>query len=78
VTTSRRRGFSPDSIRIFLAVYTTVQGLLLILFFGLLPHFTTKINSDDALNIVELILPLLSGQVGLLVGFYFGTEKAVQ
>ena len=69
---------SPDRtplIRGFLTIYTTLQALALILFFGMAPYFKMPIKSDESLGIVELVLPLFSGYVGLIVGFYFGTKE---
>lgn len=63
------------TIRAFLAIYATGQALALILFFGMAPYFKMHIKSDEALGIVELLLPLFSGYVGLIVGFYFGTKE---
>lgn len=65
-------------IRVLLTVFTTLQALALILIFGMGPHlpFSSKMQmkSEDALGIVELVLPVFSGYVGLIVGFYFGAK----
>lgn len=65
-------------MRAFLAVATTVQTLVFIVVFGMgpwLPGITHRMQSSDAKAIVELVLPVLSGYVGLIVGFYFGTKE---
>jgi hypothetical protein len=67
-----------DWLRGFLVVYTTLQALILILFFGTAPFLRLHIGSDEALGIVELVLPLLTGYVGLMLGFYFGTKDAAR
>jgi hypothetical protein len=64
-----------DRIRAFLTVYTTIQALLLIVFFGSAPFLNFKITSDESMGVVELILPLLTGYIGLMLGFYFGSRE---
>jgi hypothetical protein len=71
-----------DSIRSVMTIYVTVQGLLLILFFGAAPfiffHAPTnrlRISQDQAVGIVELILPIFTGYIGMILGFYFGTRE---
>ena len=65
-----------DKVRSLLTVYTTVQALLLILFFGVAPFARFKISSDDSMGVVELILPIFTGYIGMMLGFYFGTKDA--
>jgi hypothetical protein len=63
-----------ESMRSIMAVYTTSQALILILFFGSAPFIGLKIKSDEAMGVVELVLPILTGYVGLMLGYYFGTK----
>jgi hypothetical protein len=63
-----------EKIRAILTVYTTTQALVLILFFGSAPFISLKIRPEQSMGVVELILPILSGYIGLIVGFYFGTK----
>lgn len=69
-----------DSIRAVLTVYTTVQGLLLICFFGAAPFvrlgFKSGFDQPEAIGVVELILPVFTGYVGMMLGFYFGTKES--
>jgi hypothetical protein len=65
-----------DKVRSLLTVYTTVQALLLILFFGVAPFARFKISSDESMGVVELILPIFTGYIGMMLGFYFGTKDA--
>jgi hypothetical protein len=62
-------------IRAFLTIYTTMQALLLIVFFGSAPFIRLKVTPDESMGVVELILPLLTGYVGLMLGFYFGSQE---
>jgi hypothetical protein len=65
-----------DRIRAVLTIYTTVQALVLILFFGVAPFARLKISSDESMGVVELILPIFTGYIGMMLGFYFGTKDA--
>ena len=69
-----RQSKRDNFIRSVVTVYTTVQALLLILFFGSAPFVHLKIRPDQSMGVVELVLPLLTGYVGLMLGFYFGTK----
>jgi hypothetical protein len=75
---SNPNGGRSNKVRAFLTIYTTLQVLALILVFGMGPHlpagFRVAMDSKQALEIVELLLPVFSGYVGLIVGFYFGTK----
>jgi len=62
-------------MRAVLVVYTTVQSLALILFFGTAPFMSFKIKSEESLGVVELVLPLFTGYIGLIVGYYYGTKE---
>jgi hypothetical protein len=73
--TTKRNHAEDDRIRVFVTIYTTIQALLLILFFGSAPFLNLKIATDESMGIVELILPLLTGSLGLVLGFYFGTQE---
>ena len=64
-----------DAMRSFLTVYMTVQALLLILFFGCSPYFHLRIFPNEAMDIVQLVMPIFTGYLGLILGFYFGSEK---
>jgi hypothetical protein len=64
-----------DSIRSVLTIYTTVQGLLLIFFFGAVPFIGFKMSQEQAVGVVELILPVFTGYIGMMLGFYFGTKE---
>jgi len=65
-----------DKFRAFLTVYTTTQALLLILFFGVAPYHFSKIAPDESMGVVELILPILTGYIGMMLGFYFGSKDS--
>jgi hypothetical protein len=69
---SKRR--RDDTMRALLTVYTTMQALLLILFFGVAPFAHFKISSDESMGVVELILPIFTGYIGMMLGFYFGSK----
>lgn len=62
-------------VRSVLVVYTTSFALALILFFGAAPYMNLTITSDESMGIVELVLPLLTGYIGLMLGFYYGTQE---
>jgi hypothetical protein len=63
-----------NKMRALLTVYTTIQALLLILFFGVAPFAHFKISSDESMGVVELILPIFTGYIGMMLGFYFGSK----
>jgi hypothetical protein len=64
-----------DVMRIILAGYTTIQALALILFFGVAPFMRNPaIKPEESTGIVELLLPLFTGYIGTIVGFYFGLK----
>lgn len=67
---------SEAGIRAALTIYTTVQALLLILFFGVAPFARFKISADESMGVVELILPIFTGYIGMMLGFYFGSKDA--
>jgi hypothetical protein len=69
-------GKRDDRTRAILTVYTTVQALVLILFFGVAPFSHFKISSDESMGVVELILPIFTGYIGMMLGFYFGTKDS--
>lgn len=64
-----------DSVRSILTVYTTIQGLLLIFFFGAAPSIGLKMSQEQSVGVVELILPVFTGYIGMMLGFYFGTKE---
>ena len=65
-----------DLIRSVLTIYTTVQGLVLIFFFGAVPFMGCKMSQEQAVGVVELILPVFTGYIGMMLGFYFGTKES--
>jgi len=71
--TQRKRD---DRIRGLLTVYTTVQAFLLILFFGVAPFTLFKISSDESMGVIELLLPIFTGYIGMMLGFYFGSKDS--
>jgi len=73
--TSKPSNAKDESLRRFITVYITVQAFLLIVFFGCAPFLGFKIGSEEAMGVVELILPLLTGYIGLILGFYFGSQE---
>jgi hypothetical protein len=62
-------------IRAILAIYTTLQSFALLVFFAISPHLFRAIKRDEAQTIIELLLPLLCSQLGLIIGFYFGEKE---
>jgi hypothetical protein len=64
-----------ESVRSLLTVYATIQGLLLICFFGAAPFIGLKVSQEQSIGVVELILPVFAGYVGMMLGFYFGTKE---
>jgi hypothetical protein len=71
----RRWRTKDDLIRGVLVVYTTLFSLGLILFFGAAPYLSLQINPNESLGVVELVLPLLTGYIGLMLGYYYGTQE---
>jgi len=65
-----------EALRSILVVFTTIPPLALILFFGAAPYIGFRIRQDEALGIVEQVLPLFTGYLGAIVGFYFGKKAA--
>jgi hypothetical protein len=66
----------PDnSMRTFLTVYTTLQALFFVIFFGCAPFLHLRLRQNEAMDIVQLLMPILTGYLGLMLGFYFGSEK---
>jgi hypothetical protein len=63
-----------ETMRSILTVYTTSQALLLILFFGIAPYTLHKMRPDESMGVVELVLPLLTGYIGTILGYYFGSK----
>jgi hypothetical protein len=64
-----------SSMRVFLTVYTTAQALFLIVFFGCAPFLHLRLLQNEAMDIVQLVMPIFTGYLGLILGFYFGSEK---
>jgi hypothetical protein len=65
-----------ESVRSVLTIYTTIQGLLLIFFFGAAPFLGLKISQEQSVGVVELLLPVFTGYIGMMLGFYFGTKDS--
>ena len=74
----RRTSKKDDRMRAILVVYTTLQSFVLILFFGVAPFMNFKMRSEESLGIVELVLPLFTGYIGLMVGYYYGAKEHQQ
>jgi len=66
---------APDALRAILVIFATIPPLALILFFGAAPYIGLRIGQDEALEMVELVLPLFTGYLGTIVGFYFGKKS---
>ena len=64
----------PGALRAILVIFATIPPLALILFFGAAPYIGLRIGQDEALGMVELVLPLFTGYLGAIVGFYFGKK----
>ena len=71
----KSKSTNDNAVRGFVTVYITVQALALIVFFGCAPFINMKISSDESMGIVQLILPLFTGYIGLILGFYFGSQE---
>ena len=63
-----------EKMRSVLTVYTTTLALCLIIFFGVAPFVRLKIKPDESMGVVELVLPLLTGYIGMILGYYFGSK----
>ena len=63
-----------ETMRSVLTVYTTSLALILILFFGVAPFVRLKIKPDESMGVVELVLPILTGYIGTILGYYFGSR----
>jgi hypothetical protein len=46
----------------------------LIIFFGTAPYIGIRIGETESVGIVQLLMPLFTGYLGLILGFYFGTK----
>jgi hypothetical protein len=64
-----------DKVRSLLVMYTTIQAFALIVFFGIAPFVHFHIASDEALGVIEVVLPILTGYIGLMLGFYYGGKE---
>lgn len=73
---TKQQSTRDEWVRVILVVYTTLFSLALILFFGAAPYLNLEINSDESLGVVELVLPLLTGYLGLMLGYYYGTQES--
>jgi hypothetical protein len=61
-------------MRLVLALYVTLFPLLLILSFGFAAD-RGLIDKDNSHEVVEMLLPVFSGYLGLIVGYYFGKKE---
>jgi len=62
-------------MRQFLTIYITLQSLGLILFFGIAPFLEFKITPEEASGVVQILLPIFTGYIGTIVGWYFAEER---
>jgi hypothetical protein len=63
-----------DFMRVLLTVYTTLTAFLMIMFFGVAPFLGVRISPPEAIGVVEVVLPVFTGYIGLIVGYYFGVR----
>jgi len=70
-----KAGKKDDFVRAVLVIYCTLLSFGIILFFGTAPYLSLKITSDEAMGIVELVLPLFTGYIGLMLGYYYATQE---
>jgi hypothetical protein len=63
-----------DLMRAIVTIYTTGQALFLILFFGAAPFLGLKMKPEESINVVELLLPIMTGYIGMMLGYYFGSK----
>jgi hypothetical protein len=73
----KKRFRSDDVMRVVLTIYTTVFAFLLILFFGIAPFIGFRIAATEALGIIEVLLPVFTGYIGLIAGYYFGNKERI-
>jgi hypothetical protein len=62
------------TMRTVLTMYVTIQAFVLVMFFGVAPFVGLKILPPEAMSIVQLVLPLFTGYIGLILGHYFGSR----
>jgi hypothetical protein len=63
-------------MRAVIVAYIIVQSFGIILFFGTAPFLhSPSLKPDESKQIVDLLLPVFSGQLGCILGFYFGSKK---
>ena len=72
---SRRNSKSDQLIKVVLVLYTTLTAFLLIVFFATAPFVGLKITPSEGIGVVEVVLPLFTGYLGLILGHYFGTKE---
>jgi len=58
-----------------LAIYVTLQAFALLVFFVLAPYFAHHIEPSESWSVIEILLPLFTGYIGQIVGFYFGIRE---
>jgi hypothetical protein len=63
-------------MRFVIVTCACLQSLAFVLFFGLAPSFSAPvIKPGESRGILELLLPFFSGQIGSIVGYYFGSRE---
>ena len=64
-------------MRTAVAAYIIVQAFGAILFFGTAPFLhSPSLKPDESRQIVDLLLRIFSGQLGCILGYYFGSKRA--
>lgn len=64
-----------DLMRPVLVGYVTGQSFLLLVFFVISPYLIGGLRVAEAWSIIQILLPLFTGYLGQIVGFYFGMQK---
>ena len=67
-----------EVLRRILVVYTTAFSLFLIVFFGVAPYVNLPLRPEESIGVVQLVLPLFTGYIGLILGYYFGTKENLE
>jgi hypothetical protein len=63
------------AMRVALTIYNNLFAFALLLFFGVAPFVGFRIAASEALGIIQVILPIFTGYIGLISGYYFGTRE---
>jgi len=64
-----------DLMRAILVGYVTIQSFLLLIFFVVAPYLIGGLRSSESWSIIQILLPLFTGYLGQIVGFYFGMQE---